>query len=118
MKHAEISVVNVVHNNPKSEKVIKVHIPVIRHVFIIYHNNTVPQYGYASYTENDVMIYDKVYDVIKDFHDKFKNMNPTDYNNKNDFFSDAVAELQEHIDAVLEDCVEVDNDVVFIASKV
>ena len=115
-KHAEISVVNVVHNNPESEKVIKVHIPVIRHVFIIYHDNTVPQYGYASYTENDVMTYDKVYDVIKDFHDKFKNMNPANYNNENDFFSDAVAELQERIDAVLEDIV--DNDVVFIASKV
>ena len=64
------------------------------------------------------MIYDKVYDVIKDFHEKFKNMNPANYNNENDFFSDSVAELQERIDAVLEYIVEVDNDVVFIASKV
>ena len=64
------------------------------------------------------MIYDKVYDVIKDFHEKFKNMNPANDNKENDFFSDSVAELQERIDAVLEYIVEVDNDVVFIASKV
>ncbi len=64
------------------------------------------------------MIYDKVYDVIKDFHEKFKNMNPANYNNENDFFS-AVAELQERLDVVLED-IKIDNDgeFKFIASKV
>nr|DAO78230.1 MAG TPA: hypothetical protein [Caudoviricetes sp.] len=65
------------------------------------------------------MIYDKVYDVIKDFHEKFKNMNPANYNNENDFFSNAVAELQERLDVVLED-IKIDNDgeFKFIASKV
>ena len=36
-------------------------------------------------------------------------MNPADYD-KNDRLSDAVAELQERLDAVLEDIVEADND--------
>lgn len=106
-KYVEISVVNVGHN-PKSEKVIKVHIPAIHHTFTIYHNS-IPHYGYASYSEKDITIYDAVYDVIKDFYDKFKNMNPADYD-RNDFFSDAVAELQERLDAVLEDIVEADDD--------
>lgn len=106
-KYAEISVVNVGHN-PKSEKVIKVYVPEIRHTFTIYHN-IIPHYGFASEYEDDVIVFDAAYDVIEDFYNKFKNMNPADYD-KNDFFSDAIAELQERLDAVLEDIVEADND--------
>ena len=54
-KYAEISVVNVGHN-PKSEKVIKVYIPAINYTFTLY-RDTVSHYGYASYTEKDVMIW-------------------------------------------------------------
>ena len=102
-KYAEISVVNVGHN-PKSEKVIKVYIPAINYTFTLY-RDTVSHYGYASYTEKDVMIYDMVYDIVKSV---FKKTNPADYD-RNDFFTGAVTELQERIDVVLE-CVMGDND--------
>ena len=107
-KYAEISVVNVGHN-PKSEKVIKIYVPEIHFTFTLY-NNALPPYGFASSYERDVKVYDAAYGVIEDFfQNKFKNMNPADYD-RNDFFSDAVAELQERLDAVLEDIVEADND--------
>lgn len=51
------------------------------------------------------MIYDMVYDIVKSV---FKKTNPADYD-RNDFFTDAVTELQERIDVVLE-CVMGDND--------
>lgn len=107
-KYAEISVVNVGHN-PKSEKVINIYIPEIHFTFTLYKDGLSP-FGYASYTKKNVRIYVAVYDIIKDFFmNKFKNMNPADYD-KNDFFSDAVAELQERIDAALEDIVEGNDD--------
>lgn len=107
-KYAEISVVNIGHN-PKSEKVIDIYIPEIHFTFKLYTDGMSP-FGYASYTKKNVRVYVATYDVIKDFfQNKFKNMNPTDYD-KNDRLSDAVAELQERLDAVLEDIVEADND--------
>lgn len=107
-KYAEISVVNIGHN-PKSEKVIDIYIPEIHFTFKLYTDGMSP-FGYASYTKKNVRIYTVTYDVIKDFfQNKFKNMNPADYD-KNDRLSDAVAELQERLDAVLEDIVEADND--------
>jgi hypothetical protein len=107
-KYAEISVVNVGHN-PKSEKVIKIYIPEIHYTFTLY-NNALPPYGFASEYRGDVEIYDTTYDVIKDFyHNKFKNMNPSDYD-RNDRLSDAVDELQERLDAALEDLIECNDD--------
>lgn len=107
-KYAEISVVNIGHN-PKSEKVIDIYIPEIHFTFKLYTDGMSP-FGYASYTKKNVRIYTVTYDVIKDFlQNKFKNMNPADYD-RNDRLSDAVAELQERLDAALEDIVEADND--------
>lgn len=107
-KYAEISVVNIGHN-PKSEKVIDIYIPEIHFTFKLYTDGMSP-FGYASYTKKNVRIYTATYDVIKDFFlNKFKNMNPADYD-RNDRLSDAVAELQERLDVVLEDIVEADND--------
>lgn len=106
-KYAEISVVNVGHN-PKSEKVIRIYIPEIHFTFTLYTDGMSP-FGYASYTKKSVRIYVATYDVIKDFFlNKFKKMNPADYD-RNDHLSDAIAELQERLDVVLE-CVMGDND--------
>ena len=107
-KYAEISVVNIGHN-PKSEKVIDIYIPEIHFTFKLYTDGMSP-FGYASYTKKNVRVYVATYDVIKDvFNNKFRNKNPADYD-RNDFYSDAVAELQERLDAVLEDIVEADDD--------
>lgn len=107
-KYAEISVVNIGHN-PKSEKVIDIYIPEIHFTFKLYTDGMSP-FGYASYTKKNVRIYVAVYDIIKDFfNNKFKNMNPVDYD-RNDRLSDAVDELQERIDAALEDIVEGNDD--------
>ena len=107
-KYAEISVVNIGHN-PKSEKVIRIYIPEIHFTFTLYNDGMSP-FGYASYTKKNIRVYVATYDVIKDFfQNKFKNMTSADYDRK-DRLSEAVAELQERLDAVLEDIVEADND--------